>query len=248
MFRALGSADPPEFVQIGERRARRLEILKHDSWAATAIYEDDAGRRHACKFNRIQQLLFMPMAWVGRRLADRETRVMRLMAGREGFPTWSGEVRVDGRVLPNAVAHEWIEGRTFAPWLKVNDGFFPQLLGMVRTLHAHDLAYVDLAKWENLLVGDDGRPWLIDYQIHVHLPRRRFGRWFLSALQSADMYHLYRHWGRARPDQLTPAERSLDRWRPEIVRLAEAAGPFFRGLRLNVLRFFGVATDDRGKR
>ena len=37
-FRALGAADPPATITLDGETFRRIEILKHDSWAATAVY------------------------------------------------------------------------------------------------------------------------------------------------------------------------------------------------------------------
>src|SRR5205814_1206669 len=59
-----------------------------------------------------------------------------------------------------------------------------------------------------ILMGNDGHPYLIDFQISWQLDSRRGGRlalfrWLLRLLQSADRYHLLKHWRRARPDQLT---------------------------------------------
>ena len=42
LFRAMGSADPPRSVCVGGREYRIQAVLKHDSWAATAIYSDVA--------------------------------------------------------------------------------------------------------------------------------------------------------------------------------------------------------------
>src|SRR5579864_5255993 len=86
LFRALGAEDPPAAIELEQRSHRRVAILKHDSWAATAVYADERGHRVACKFNRVNRLLLFPMAWLGRRLARREENVLRLMQGRLGFP------------------------------------------------------------------------------------------------------------------------------------------------------------------
>ena len=56
VFRALGKADPPEQVEIDNHSYRRVDILKHDSWAATALYQGPRGMVVA-KFNRQQSVL-----------------------------------------------------------------------------------------------------------------------------------------------------------------------------------------------
>jgi hypothetical protein len=149
-------------------------------------------------------------------------------------------VLAGGRVLPNAVAHDWIDGQTFAPGVHVDERFFPRLRAMVAELHSRDLAYVDLSKWENILVGDDGRPYLIDYQIHFHLPPRWPLRWWLRWLQAADLYYLHRHWSRARPEQLPAEKGALWKRQPGIVWIAETLGVGCRTLRRLLLRLLGV--------
>lgn len=235
LFRALGRHEPPTEILAGGRPYRLTGVLKHDSWACTATYADDSGHAIACKFNRRQPLLLLPAGWLGRRLARKEIGLMRLMADVEGLPKWAGEVIVDGRPWPNAAAHEWIPGRPFHPTIAVDDEFFPRLKVILEALHARRYAYVDLGKAENILIGDDGRPYLIDFQLpfspHPWLPLG----WWLRALQQTDIYHLYKHWSRARPDQLTEAQRDLDQYRPWLVRLAHRVQPFLRGTRRRIL-------------
>lgn len=180
------------------------------------------------------------MGWAGRRLAAREERAMALMEEVEGFPRRVGPITVEGRRAPNGVAHRWIEGRTFAPSLKVDDDFFPRLREMVEALHRRNVAFVDLSKWENILVGDDGRPHLIDFQIHYRHSGRVLPRRFLVWLQESDRHHLLRHWSRSRPDQLTDADRALALYRPWILKLADALGPPLRALRRALLRLGGA--------
>ncbi len=79
LFRALGDADPPRRVEIGGARYRRERILKHDSWACTALYAGTA-ERVICKFNRQQSIFGLPMAWLGRRLARREMAFYQLLS------------------------------------------------------------------------------------------------------------------------------------------------------------------------
>jgi len=245
LFRALGPEDPPDEIDVAGRLLQRLDVLKYDSWAATAVYMDGQGRKVSCKFNRVYPLLRIPIGWLGRWLAHREQTILRLMDGIDGFPRWSGPVTVRGRNCLSAVAHDWIEGQSFKPWLPVNRQFFPRLRAMVARLHEHNIAYVDMSKWENILIGADGHPYLLDYQIHFRLAPHWPLRWCLRLLQGADLYFLHRHWFRACPEQFSPQEH--DRWaRPPLgVRVAEALGPLWRGFRIRVLRLFGVRHDPR---
>jgi len=243
-LRALGPDDPPTSLLVGELEFWCENVLKHDSWAATACYVSSAGDRIAVKFNRRQSLFGLPMGWLGRSLARRELGILRDMHECEGFPREVSPVIVHHREWPNIAAHEWIDGHPFHRAEPVDDEFFPRLRSMLETLHRHDVAYVDLGKAENILVGDDGRPYLLDYQIHY---RRRWWDLFgyvLRSLQATDLYHLHKHWSRCRPDQLTPEELDLDRFRPWVVRVAHRVQPYLRAFRRRILISLGVRKKD----
>lgn len=183
---------------------------------------------------------------LGCALAEREERVLRMMHGVAGFPEWAGRVEVDGVAWPHAVSHHWIDGETFNPFLsKVADGFFPALRDMLFALHARGIAYVDMSKWGNILVGSDGRPYLLDYQIHYRAGHLPMSRTLLRWLQAGDVYYLRRHWRRCRPDQVPAVDAREWLREPPHIWLAERLGPAFRGLRLAILKAHGVRSDPR---
>lgn len=240
LFRALGRHEPPARLTIGARVYHHQETLKHDSWACSARYRADDGHEIACKFNRRQPLIVLPAGWLGRRLARKEVALMQLMADVEGLPRWPGEVVVDGQVWPNAAAHDWIAGRPMRAGEALADDFFPRLRAIIAALHSRGIAYVDLGKAENILIGDDGRPYLIDFQLPFRpRPWLPVG-WWLRALQASDRYHVLKHWSRSRPDQLTPEELDLDRQRNWLVRLAHRVQPHLRGCRRRILVALGI--------
>jgi len=107
-------------------------------------------------------------------------------------------------VLKNAVAHEYVPGRPLAPHDWPGDAFFRELLMLLEETHARGIAYVDLHKRENIIRGEDGRPYLIDFQVCFGL----WSRWLrqvpplmivLRELQHLDMYCLSKHERRHRP-------------------------------------------------
>ena len=68
------------------------------------------------------------------------------------------------------MARRYIEGNPLGRKDEVGDEFFPGLRGILDVLHARGMAYVDLHKRENVLVGSDGKPYLLDFQIGLALP------------------------------------------------------------------------------
>ena len=78
------------------------------------------------------------------------------------------------------------------------DAFHQELRGVIATMHERGLAYVDLHKAENIIVGEDGRPYLIDFQISFARPAGWLGRLWPVAqlfriLTNSDLYHLEKH-------------------------------------------------------
>ncbi|MEM9417983.1 MAG: hypothetical protein AAGA25_02865 [Planctomycetota bacterium] len=222
----MGHEDPPARFEAGAYTWRRLHIYKHDAFAATALYAraDDASQKAVGKFSRRQPAFGVPFSWLGEWFHRREQEVYRRMNGQPGVPEVLGEINVDGQVWPSAAARLYIEGHPLEEGERPHDKFFPALEKLIRQFHVHRVAIVDLHKRDNILVGDDGEPYLIDFQISL-LASSGWRAWFdprawwLPSAQRADLYHLMKNWRRHRPDQLTPEQLDLDRYRPVSIRL-----------------------------
>ena len=211
-LRALGSRELPSEIVINERKLSHISTFKHDFFAATAAYGEHTPR-FVLKIGRETRLFGLPSRWIGLFLTRREMRMLGRVQGVAGIPRLTGIWRETGLV------REFIPGRPLPKGRLPNDSFFPRLAAILDEIHARDMAYVDLEKRENILLGEDGRPYLIDFQISWHLPRNRGGdtwiaRKILGVLQSADRYHLLKHWRRARPDQLDAGKLAESRRAP----------------------------------
>jgi hypothetical protein len=203
----LGSEDPPELVFCDNQQFQRVEIYKHDSWAATARYRGE-DFDIVCKFNRKQSVLGLPVNWLGRFLARREAYAYQRLQHIPGIAAGCGPVS-DSRqiILPHAVAHHFIPGRPLSLRKKPDDAFFPQLMETLRQVHQAGFAYVDLHKRENVLAGDDGRAYLIDFQVSFQTTDGWcWGcvpcHFLLRALQRMDKYCVFKHVRTQRPIQV----------------------------------------------
>ncbi len=192
IFRALGINSPPSEIEIADRFYAKSVEFKHDSWAATAQYEC-GGHRVVCKFNRTQSVLGLPCKWVGRLLARRESEFLRQLGDIPGIPRSYALIKTSGKKLANAAAHDYVDGNPLSLVFCVDEAFFRELETLLEKIHERNIAYVDLHKPENVLVGTDGKPYLIDFQISIRLP----GFWpfssILKMLQASDRYHLMKH-------------------------------------------------------
>jgi hypothetical protein len=241
VFRALGLADPPIRVQVDGRELQLQKLIKHDSWAATAIYrainEINGGPSQVvCKFNRIEPIFLFPMKWLGRWLASRESGMYEQLNDVPRISKGYRDVLCDGKRLPHAAAHEFIEGHPLSWQDRVERTFFEQLEETIAAIHKRGVAYVDLNKWENIIVDQTGKPWLIDFQISVRLPRVWPLSMILRILQQSDCYHLSKHASRIRPD-LFPEHLMF---RPWWIQLHRKIATPLRALRRRLLVVAGV--------
>ncbi len=235
-LRALGKSEPPLLVTVDGESFERDEVFKHDSWAATAAYKSKTGRHIVCKFNRRAAIALLPMGWLGRILASREKYFLDNLSGVRGIPKVYPTVAVNGQVWKNAVAHDYIPGKPLSITDRLRPDFFEKVEELLGILHARRIVYVDLHKQENVLVGDDGLPYLIDFQVSVQLPDSVWCRPLFRALRDCDCYHLDKHrWIHRMP----PA--SGKSWpRPFWLQLHRQIGVPLRTLRRRLLVLLGV--------
>ena len=169
----------------------------------TGFYLNDAGKRVVLKMSRTEDFAGVPLSWIGRWLCRREMRFYSKLSDLPNVPPVLGTVGQTGFI------HAYCEGQPLSKDRPVPDKFFDQLVKLLHELHRRDIAYVDTNKPENILLGDDGRPHLIDFQISYDL--HELGDWFLNRkllkqLQREDLYHILKHKKRLRPDEMTTEE------------------------------------------
>jgi predicted Ser/Thr protein kinase len=205
-MRALGKKDLPRQIRVHTAIFTLEQTVKHDFFAATGFYRDELGQKAVAKFGRTAPFFGFPLGWIGRWLVRRELRFYRRLAGVANVPAMIGKLEKIGFV------HEYVAGRHLKRDEPVPETFFADLAALLHELHHRQIAYVDMNKPENILLGDDGKPHLIDFQISWDLKglgNNFINRWFLQRLQKADIYHLLKHKKRMRPEQMTEQERKI---------------------------------------
>ena len=237
IFRALGDQQPPDEIQIQENFFLHQKTIKHDSWAATALYlNPDSGRKVICKFNRKQSVFGFPMGWLGRLLARRENKMYERLADLPNVAEGFSEVMADEQRMRNAAAHEYIEGHPLRWYDNVDDSFFDKLESTLKELHSRSIAYVDMNKSENVIVDQNGNPCLIDFQISVRWPKIWPVSWALRMLQHSDLYHCEKLKLRFRPDLVPEGKQSKPWW----IRLHRKIANPFRAFRRGLLVKLGI--------
>lgn len=233
-LKALGRTRLPESVVVEGVRYGLEKCYQHKFATAVGLYRRGE-HRVVCKFHRQASFVGIPLDWLGSLMAAYEHENLRRCQGLKGVP------RIRETRCAGVVAHDFVPGRSLAHHRRVSDTFFRQLFVLLDEIHDLDIAYVDLEKKDNVLVGDDGQPYLIDFQIALRVPALllRFlppVRWILHRLQRSDHYHVMKHFRRMRPDLLTPSQIERSKRKPWLVRLGNALVKPWRKFRHNFLR------------
>jgi len=227
---ACGQAGLPKQINCRGKKWQLETIFKHDFFACTGRYLNEQSKEQiVLKISRLQSFLGIPYAWIGRFLRNREIRTLKQFEDIDQFPSI---IKLYGR---NGVIYHYIKGKTLDEKPNVPDDFFDQLRALLETIHQRNICYMDLNKRGNILIGQDGRPYVIDFQISVFLP----AKWCYQlrrAFQKEDLYHLFKHKRKFRPDLLTEQEHTLIKRPSFLIRVHRTIALPFQKLRRSILR------------
>jgi RIO-like serine/threonine protein kinase len=169
-----------------------------------------------------------------RAAAAREARALRRLDGIAGVPALLGW---DGRELWRS----YIAGAPMQQAQPRDRAYYRQALRLLAQLHRRGIVHNDLAKEPNWLVGEDGRPALVDFQIAWTRGRR--GALF-RLLAREDLRHLLKHKRTYCPQALSARQRAMLAAPAAHSRLWRATGK--RLYKLIARRLFGY-WDNEGK-
>ena len=222
-FQAWGRKKLPENIIVKNHRYQLKRIFKHDFFAATVLYQLEqksnagvspatvkdadgtaavratikdadgtAAVRVVLKLGRHSDFLGLPLRWLGRAICRHETGNLRHLQKLSQIPRLLDEYGDTGFV------YEYIEGASLDENPDLPDDFFDRLEELLKQIHLCRVAYIDLNKRGNVLLGCDNLPYLIDFQIACYIPRlfrplRILTDGLLRMLQKEDFYHLNKH-------------------------------------------------------
>ena len=240
---ALGHDSLPAEIVIRQRRYKLQKLFKHDFWAASGLYENDS-KQVVLKIYRRQDLLGLGMNWFGRYLARREMYFYRCLGDLPGVGDLVGEFGPDGFV------HVYIPGQTLLeyPRDQISDDFFDELVELMGCLHERGISYADTNKRDNVIVGLDGKPYLIDFQISWRPKWGALTGRALRFMQRMDMYHIFKHKSRLRPDLMSEQEWRLRRNPGFLLGLHRLIAVPFRDFRRKTLGRLFKSTQARNPR
>ena len=146
---------------------------------------------------------FSPRSWIirntlGRWFLRRELRALQKLSDVMGIPQRA--FALDSMAL----CYVFKPGQTlrwhYSRKGSVDREYFLKLEELVKAMHTSGVIHLDLRNGENVLLADDGSPFLLDFQSAITVGCvPRFMRAFL---RSVDMSGVYKHWSEITPDSM----------------------------------------------
>lgn len=216
-YRQLRGEELPRSFTYLDETYRQHKLLKRDFYAAVGIYHRESlfsplPAQVLLKIYHTDPLWGIPLRWLGHWLARREIQAYQSLADLPGIPRLLASFGDAGMI------REFVPGcnlREFRQHALPDPQFYPELAHILAQVHERGISHNDLAKPENILVREDGRPILIDFQIALGPKLTRLpllgwlARRFLTYMQQVDRYHLRKHHCHDRPGDFTPEQLRL---------------------------------------
>lgn len=149
---------------------------------------------------------FLFRAIVGPVLIRREFGAMRNLLGVDGIP------QLVGRMDKYALAMEHITGTSLEHVEQgvLTNEFYTELAEVIDNMHLHGVAHCDLRSRGNVMLGDDGKPYVVDFAACVYRGRgiNPFTRWLFNQFVLADNNAVLRIKQRLSPELLTDEDKA----------------------------------------
>jgi RIO-like serine/threonine protein kinase len=156
-------------LKLTDLSKERTTVLRPPSNTRPAVwFIKEKGFRAVVKDFSVNRFFYRNI--FGRFLVWREAKALKKLRGLKGVP---GLFRVIGGLC---LVIEEIPGKTLKQVQdegRLPDGFFDDLRALVDRFHEKGVAHCDLKRAENILLGYDGRPYVIDWAASIS--RSEFG-------------------------------------------------------------------------
>lgn len=196
-----------ESLKLSDLNPQELVILRETTRTRPTLWAvEENGVRAVVKDFSTNGFLYRNI--VGRFLIWRETKAYRRLRALKGVPRCH---LVMGGL---AIVLEEIKGRSLEGLEKekqLPETFFDALWTLVERVHDRGLAHCDLKRAPNILVGDDGHPYIVDWSASISRKEMRFfplnliyQRFLVDDFNAITKVKL-----RHRPESVTPEEIRL---------------------------------------
>ncbi len=202
---------------LGIQEVMEAEIIRRPTNTRPIIWQISLnGKRFIVKDYRKNGFFFRNT--IGRLLIWREEKAYRKLSRIKGIPKFYGNIKGLALVI------EKIEGVRLGKIKKgtpLPKSFFDQLESTVRRFHKMGVVHCDLKKANNIILGTDGRPYIIDWGAAIHkeefdLPVLRL---IYKRFLQDDNLAIIKHKLRFAPQLVTERERRLYEYKSPFERL-----------------------------
>jgi len=201
---------PNETVIEGETY-RYEKTLKDDLWSVNVLYRSESGKGYILKLTDARTVLGLMIRPLLMLLIRHEYGIYRMLADLDGVP------KLGPRYGRLGYFHEYVEGKSLhhvTDGDELPDDFFDRLIAVFDKLHERRIIHLDMQKRGNVIVSNDGRPYLLDFQLCIHFKLRKgpLGRWsdrLFRALIPDVIYHVYKQKKHFQPHLMTDEEMKL---------------------------------------
>ncbi len=204
------------------------KVLRYPSSTRPLVWVVEVnGKRAVVKDYRLNGFFYRNI--VGRFLIWREKKAYMRLRGVEGVPYYYGSYNgltllteeVQGKPI------EEIEKR-----MNIHDDFFVKFDRLVDTIHKRGVAHCDLKRAGNVIMGNDGNPYIIDWSSAIFESEFRFfplnfiyRRFILDDLNGVTKYRL-----RHNPERVSPTRMRIYTYRSPLERLVRKVRDHLRDL------------------
>ncbi|AQT69680.1 serine/threonine protein kinase [Anaerohalosphaera lusitana] len=240
-FYAAGLNGLPERITVKGKDFQLWQVLKNDFFAVTGIYLIDPQQANSAppkvvlKMARCRSFFGLPLKWLGKLMCRHEMRMLALVKEIPNVPQIYSPYGKYGFV------YNYIPGNTLDDRPCLDPAFFDELRDLLKKIHQRNIAYIDMNKRGNIIVGEDGKPRLIDFQISRHIKTSpilpALSHYIRKHLQHADIYHLCKHKRKFQPHLLTSDELATYKNRPGWIKAHRLIANPYRTIRRSILRF-----------
>ena len=139
--------------------SKKLDMVRRHSSTRPAVWRfDESGKSYILKDFSRNGFLYRNI--IGRFLLWREYRALYALAGINGVP------KIIELIKGRAIITEEIKGKSLKNLdleKKLPESFFDELKKLIDIIHDNGVAHCDLKSFGNIIEGEDGRPYIIDW-------------------------------------------------------------------------------------
>jgi hypothetical protein len=244
-FYARGRHNMPSTLKIDGGDYEFIREFKHDFFAVTGLYQlkkstkphqNDLSEKVVLKISRQQNILGLPFEWFGQCICENEINNLKRLSDIKQVP------KLICRWNKCGLIYEYIEGSNLSEVKQLPENFFDNLSSLLKELHKRRLVYLDMNKRNNILLGKDDKPHIIDFQVCIWIGKHFLISTKLSDLlhnwiAKKDLYHLYKHKRKLQPHLLSDKEHNLSYHNSKFIRMHRFVATPFRRLRRNFLNY-----------